>query len=790
MNVQSHPSDPSVHYLLSLYDVMGIPHFQRGLVWNDENTSLLLESLYFDTPCGTIVLWEPVEPGKHGVPLSRPEDLRYLVIDGQQRIRSLHNALEPENEQSAMDSLDDEEGEPGDIGPNAPRVWCLNLSRVPELTGFFDAGMSRYPMFRFITDPTTEGARVKYNLVPLRLFFERRDADVRTIIRPTGATSDETLRRMEQICLGDGVRSLREKKVFSLIILRESPGKNHLADVVALYNRINSAGRRIESEEKAFATLVSLHPSTSQWLGEVFEAVHGPPSMPAKDLKRDEVLKRRKERNFGFKLFIRTFIQVCAYHFGHSLGSNSFSFDVVNSLPFQTRLKNDPEMTRRLFDRTSQVVLFVLELLRDGLRCDDLQTLPDTASLLPLFQVLIRFPKFMEPGMKVRAPVLQCLALRLLLSQNPSQETILELVKLVNRAEKANDCLEELDRKIHRPADFQKNLPTWLKDSNTLLDRYVLILYWLLRKREARDFSYENLDEEKREEMKTQYGQEVALEERVEPEKQHIVPYSLLEKLYNIEKRGRVSRHTSNNIGNITYISHRLNSYEKGLGDKPIDLGRESRESAPNNLECHFLAGEVGHAYKKAKKMAMNVNAATRDKARGAFEEFCGRRRELIAEAFVRWVEELGPALMIPERVEPEARVDPSLQDRVRRLDYPNDLEDAVLELVADGRLRFKLSRRKQVSKGELVCTVSSSSDPKGFFIRFLEEQLEVEPAADSALYEALQNLMVDRRVSRAKKGVKDGNWVLRARGEEAANTAGILIEFVRQLSGVKPGGK
>lgn len=622
-----------------------------------------------------------------------------------------------------MDSLDDEEGESDDSGPKAQRVWCLNLSRIPELTEFFDESMSRYPMFRLVTDPTAEGARVKHNLVPLYLFFKRLDGneDVRSLIRPTRGTLDDTLRRMEELCLGDRIRSLLEKKVFSRIILTESTNKNSLAHMVALYNRINSAGRRVESEEKAFATLVSLHPPTSQWLRELFDAVH--PNMPAKG--RDEILKRRKERNFGFKLFIRTFIQVCTYHFGYSLGSNSFSFDVVNSLAFQRMLK-DLEVTRRLFNRTSEVVRFVWELLRDGLKCDDLQMLPDTASLLPLFQVLIRFPKLMTPEMQVYAPVLHCLTLRLLLSRDLSQERILELVKLINRAETANDCLEKLDGKIHRPADPSKD---WLKDSETLLDRYVLMLYWLLRKRGARDFSYKNLEAEKREKMEMQDGQEATLEERWESEKQHIIPYSLLKELYNIDKRGRISRHPSNNIGNITYISHQLNSLE-GLEDKPIDLKQES----DRNLEWHFLAGDVGAAYENAKTMAMNVNAATRDEAIGAFEEFCKRRRELIAKAFVDWIEELGEKLTIPERVKPEARVNPSLQDRVRRLDYPDDLEDMVIELIAAGRLLFTLSRRKHFSKRELVCKISSSSDPKGFFIRFLEEQLEVEPAADSPL--------------------------------------------------------
>ncbi len=299
MNLLSLRSDPTVEtvqYLIDLYDKIGIPHFQHGLVWNDENTSLLLESLHFDSPCGIIILWKPREPSKEGVPLSKLRDPECLVIDGQQRIRCLRNALGPGTERSIQSSSEDEGDESGEIGePDAPRVWCLNLPRVPE----------------------------------------------------------------------------------------------------------------------------------------------------------------------------------------------------------------------------------------------------------------------------------------------------------------------------------------------------------------------------------------------------HIVPYKWLEKLYNIEKRGRVSRHPVNNIGNITYISHDLNHWKTGLGSETIDLKREP----PHNLECHFLGteGKVGDAYEKVKKeMAKNKDTAARETAKRAFEEFCGRRRKLIAEMFVEWLKELECDLTNLRRVEPEALVNPSREDRVRTLDYQADIEDAVLGLIAD----------------------------------------------------------------------------------------------------------
>jgi hypothetical protein len=149
---------------------------------------------------------------------------------------------------------------------------------------------------------------------------------------------------------------------------------------------------------------------------------------------------------------------VCAYRFGISLGSSSFSFDAVNSLPFQARLDNDSELTKDLFERTSCVVKSVRKVLRD-LYCDDLRQLPDTTSLLPLFQLLIRFPQLKEPKY---AKVLQGLALRLLLSKNLSQRDILGYVREINRANNGKDCLSTLAAKSLGPMALTR-LPTGLR---------------------------------------------------------------------------------------------------------------------------------------------------------------------------------------------------------------------------------------------------------------------------------------------------------------------------------------
>jgi hypothetical protein len=53
-------------------DRLGIPHFQRGAVWDTGNLTSLLESIYEQSPCGSFVLWAPEgdsDPLSHGKPL-------------------------------------------------------------------------------------------------------------------------------------------------------------------------------------------------------------------------------------------------------------------------------------------------------------------------------------------------------------------------------------------------------------------------------------------------------------------------------------------------------------------------------------------------------------------------------------------------------------------------------------------------------------------------------------------------------------------------------------------------
>lgn len=70
---------------------LGIPHFQRGAVWDTGNRVALLESIYEQSPCGSFVLWAPDsderESHRHGVPLHgfAPGSQPMWLVDGQCR---------------------------------------------------------------------------------------------------------------------------------------------------------------------------------------------------------------------------------------------------------------------------------------------------------------------------------------------------------------------------------------------------------------------------------------------------------------------------------------------------------------------------------------------------------------------------------------------------------------------------------------------------------------------------------------------------------------------------------
>ncbi len=75
-----------------------MPNFQRGLKWDGNDRRALADSVYRGYPIGTVLLWKNPPSTAGGRGLRGVEDPpesgdRFLVVDGQQRITTLWEAL-------------------------------------------------------------------------------------------------------------------------------------------------------------------------------------------------------------------------------------------------------------------------------------------------------------------------------------------------------------------------------------------------------------------------------------------------------------------------------------------------------------------------------------------------------------------------------------------------------------------------------------------------------------------------------------------------------------------------
>ena len=681
--MSSQTAEWTVAEVLKRVPELGIPHFQRGMVWGEDSQAALLESLYYDTPCGSFVLWQPEDCQQHGIRLdpAAPAAMRYLVIDGQQRIRSLHSVF----------------GREGDA-----RTWCVNLAVLPEFARKADPQQRELSLFVLTKDPALRpevernlpGAR---NLLPLRAieaaaFWTNPSLDpYRPLIKLDIAAVEKLYPTLYK-----GVSGIRTRRFF--VSIQKETG---LAEMVNLYNRINSGGKRVEVEERAFARLVGMQPDTFKDLKTAFDEVHGK-AQKADDivdpmaLERDEALKRQKERAFGFKLFVRVFLQVCQHHLGFPQGRTEFSFELAEKASFIGAFGSlEKEEADALWAESRRVLRQVRNVLRDPLYVDDLRFLPDTSALTPVLQLLIHYPRLDEDRYR---PLLAALILRLMLAELDTRR-LLELVAI------AGDPNLVAMRSIPKMLGVLKErltpsaLSARLQQANSIQSRYVLLLYWLQRSLGARDFLYEHVPLKH-----SMNGPERVLQESANAEKQHLLPFIKAQVLYGGEVR-RGGSHLVNNLGNLTYISHELNDWDGGLGERFARLGLES----PTNLKAHLMVDErrgerVLKDYETLRKRFEARDPVSAGGAREAFERMVRRRREIIQSAIEGWLEQLdraaceslgiGELSQLAQLAHQSDRLEPAVPKYpkfptvagahvVRRLGYTNVEEDHLIELLS-----------------------------------------------------------------------------------------------------------
>ena len=634
----------SVNDILGNYENLGIPHFQRGSVWGDENIAALLESLYYNTPCGTIVLW-PNEAQENGKPLKEGKNFTHLVIDGQQRTRSLYSVFEKNNSQNSEGSGN--EGEDN----KTPYVWAINLYAAAEGSNIYEylkaKNQPRYNnLFAKIQDPEIRRKNDKdktfeypyqYDFLPLKymdkevqiccgknspkngnkpcIYFDLKDN------APDGNISAKLKTFVKKI--QENLNKLVSDKRFFIFNL--SPDSS-LSDVIHTFMRINSGGRPVQAEEKAFARLVQLNSETAKEVSGIFASVHGP-----ENSKGNDFLKRIKESQFGFRLFIRVFILAMNYHSGRAIGTNGLSFSVIQSEA--SNLCGKESEIKELWRITARCVQAVHKLLEEKLYFDTLAFLPDSRSLLPIFMLLIKYPGFIdEHTCEIKEEYKNHIAyilLTILLKTGDSEGEIMKLTTLIkdmslsgekvlrmlldDTYEWEKECPEQL-RKYKAfencgklKAAWQKIKNTHLKEklaaANSLTNRYVLLLYALERHNKVCDFHGDVLPEESNPDFKwDQFTDKSYVNVSSNPEKQHIVPYSAFN--HNSELKGRVANSRANNIGNITYISMIQN--REALGPYWLHLDKLDTKSK----DAHSISDDAINAYYE---IAINDKNMSRD---------------------------------------------------------------------------------------------------------------------------------------------------------------------------------
>lgn len=236
--------------LIDLAPEVGIPHFQRGHVWEHGHVAALLESMFEGSPCGSMVLWRP--PASSSGPAAdigealvreKSAEVSQWLIDGQQRMRSLLGVLwDAANDPPSLmapttrsalhgrkscwqvapvfhDVASDPEGavtpdgEGGWVDDGASRTWFVSLPRLASIAGDSSgpwtsddvALAARFSPFRYLSRrrpmglteagkrPAPRGPR---GLVPMSFVLARSDEESRLDLEGIGSeTNPEALGR-------------------------------------------------------------------------------------------------------------------------------------------------------------------------------------------------------------------------------------------------------------------------------------------------------------------------------------------------------------------------------------------------------------------------------------------------------------------------------------------------------------------------------------------------------------------------------------------------------------------
>lgn len=599
---------------------LGLPHFQRGRVWDNNAVSMLMESLIDGTPCGSLILWRPrgsiakqgESPGDWGSSDNTPS---FLVVDGQQRLTALR----------ALWNAD----------------WAVNLAAFPALGELAIARIeSRSPFVQWPHEPPASAGPTTKGNYELRTRHLVRLSDVRRGGPPPPVPPSIDNHLWEAL-----VEQIRhaDRRRFHVLVKRGTS----LSETVNLYNRINASGVPVRKEERAYAALVSIDPLAPDWLRDCFSAAH-----PDGDsANRNAVLKRQRERLFGFPLFIAAYTQTVGFH-----------RDLKGDLDLLARDNpdlswvSDPGHRSAMRHDSLACVKRASEVLRKVLLCDDLRFLPSAEPLRLAFAVLLKYPGIDDDALA-----------GILLSGQINRITAHTRPTRIERLVLDSNHLSEALAAFPSTPDMLGDLGAFerrLLKVESMNDPWVSLMYWYQRSNASSDYV-----------RSPSTGDYRPLDVQCEATKEHVVPLSWLYRSYGLDPRSHSARHAVNAIGNLTMVSAEMN-YEHG--SEPVALSR----IACDLLRAHHL-NDPALLRQYAAVIKGVDSGATAERIQTMYERFLRARTKQLAAGMYDWLLRVTEPPGTSGDLQPRPRrMNPSAADSLRdQKGIPKAIKDRLLSI-------------------------------------------------------------------------------------------------------------
>jgi len=636
-----------------------LPHFQRGSVWNEEMDLRLLDSLLLGTPCGSLVSWTPnaADPQMYGVPITRAVagKIAEYLVDGQQRVRALLRC------RMALDSG----GSQREQGVGSADIWAY-LPNTPEFKGASDPAKLRGRRDGvFFRDVVPEpGTRLRNPFVRGAGGASVRAADLQRLAVLSSEKQPAEANRLAKMFLhglglpeeahigllldvAQSVYRMRERSFF----VSRLGDDTDLHGAVEIYNRINSSGLRVDSAERALATLTGISAdSTTRGLRRVLAGLHGEHIAAKQGMAlelRDLELQRKREELLGFKFALRMVAQALANEdWGATEAWLSFEHlqreDIADRLSHVELLRTKWKLgggLDEIWRRCELAARAVKAALQRELGCDDYRRIPRGPYLQPIVQLLVRFPErsaAAEEDQGSRRQLASLILRRMLgeLGNSKAERQLLDSIRIAGRWSEGVEILRGF-----RAKEMKEDLrEAFSAERTTVQSRPAQMLYWSLRRRpggsQARDFDYRANG--------VLTGQPVRLIDRsADPQCQHMLPVSKVAPRLSPEGSARGAGPV-NRLGNLTWISAELNGLD-ALGDRIVRLEQED----PGNLACHVYDFEVGRrsaldAFLELRSMLEEtIPQRSGYSFADKYGKFCLAREQAIQKRFVGWLEEL-----------------------------------------------------------------------------------------------------------------------------------------------------